>query len=634
VKKKQSSNIQECIFNYQRLLGQSIFQEDVEECFKAAKFNQKTRSRNVCLQLLISRKLELMSMEEKSNILKCIDSRGNGLNIVRECSEVPMDKASCKSEICISEKELLLQIKNKYCPETLYSSDKSRQDCIQAILSNNLNYLDLEDRDLQACETQTASLPKAIRESAIKKCQRLKLYEKLISKNSLEVAPCWDRTKYSSLKDQQSCDEDAKDFYEEIEKCKNNPTNLDVISCMENLEPKEFLGHNLEIIANKYGVSELESKCPTGMTSIEKCRVAVLYGNGSFDPMKDDPNSCASDSECFNSKLSSLNQTRSQNGVDDLFTSPLSFDESSSDGTLGIIGGSVGAAAMASNFLESSNASEVSEGLSAENELMASLSENQSDSSSGAAQVETKPDSGAHGLLEDFRRIRFIKHPDPNCKNIGRASLLRVSGTLLAGGIIAYGGSQVLKNFKNKKDKNYSAMKGLVILGQTTIGALMLKKAFYMKAKNLTARTCEDIAVEDLSNVSSSFSQYCDRKAPKTSELKLDDLLLNNLWISSAYAEQSPQQLLNNFTQMNQGQPQDIFSFSRKLTGVGKDISKEYNKEALSSGAMTKIIECNVLLGTVSKDLEINEDNLKAKVQQVKEIEKIASKLEKEQKND
>lgn len=291
-------------------LGRYLYEDDTKVCFDQRKLNTQTKSKIVCLNMILSNVFGFLSEEEKSAITSCIKSKAGGFSgylngnnqAYADCAKpyadadenlcfdnMTTDGNKLISELlppnntkatqgCISEKTLFEEVANRYCPVKLYAINELRQKCIEDLMKANMSLLDINADDMEYCQgyaNDYGSSGSPENNAALKKCLRTRMYAKMLENNLLEVANCWDTSKYDSIRNRQGCTKKAEQFYDGLDKCEQWEDANQIAQCLSKLRPKEFTQSYLETKA--VTLRRDVSMCQVNDPRYENCMMNRIY---------------------------------------------------------------------------------------------------------------------------------------------------------------------------------------------------------------------------------------------------------------------------------------------------------------------------------------------------------------------
>jgi len=537
-----SRKIFDCEREIKSVVTKALYEKDYERCENTRNFNMETKSPIVCANIILSPQLSFLSDAEEQALADCLEGVSpSAKEEVKKCvytmfdknedlcfdklvdneetlkKLLPKDSPQLKPGMCISEKDLLEQMKNRYCPARLFETSAEMDTCIQMILDQGLRIFRVSPEELKMCEAMAQKEPTdVLKEIAKKKCLRTVMYSKMLENNLLEVARCWNKAEYPTLKDRRKCNEEAQSFYRMLDGCESMTAPESVKACLGSLSPPEFLRNYLETKAVKFGVDV--TSCNVGAPDYLECMLKRLY------PSAEDYNllkanllsSCNKDgtgvmSECqdafaqidqapmdgqelsakyfedMDKKVSEIvnNSPPPQSDVDDVSTGANGLGDAGDTGTNGQPKGyTVDTSDVLSGGSNNATGSVVVAGAGAGSLLMnnKSTGKDANNQLNNFSDIASKDLDDSEGLFASFKNIKFRKHPDHLCQQIGKGAMLRVAGTV--GGVVttAIVHARVMK--KHKEDGGQGkAFDHLKQAWKGAIAGVGVKLAFNTMAK-------------------------------------------------------------------------------------------------------------------------------------------------------
>lgn len=459
-----------------------------------------------------------------SNEELCFGDLIEGVGDIREL--LPAESATeLTGNQCIVESQLLEELKNRYCPERLLETRHDADLCMKMILEQGLRIFDVKIDELKKCEEVAQSAPEATREAVKKKCIRAVLYSKMLENQMLEVSDCWDKNKYKTVRERLECSENAKRFYRELEACEIMTEPARVQACLSELEPKDFLRQYLEKKAIKFGIN-VQDCDPEGVQSVYvQCMLGKLFpGAEQYNMLRGDIiNNCNKqgtgllqactdavariDRERLNIPDNQrLSATQFQN-LETQVRNSVTGQPVPTTGTNGATGGggttgqpmptsgttgATGVAGTTGQPMPTSGTTGANGTITAGTVAVVAGTgaritrpnspQEANDQLTNFQQVSQERFDDGPGIFKSFRNMKFRKHPDHLCKNIGKGAMLRVAGTV--GGVITAAVVHMSVMKKHKKDGGQS--KAFDHLKQAWKGALAgigVKLAFNTMAR-------------------------------------------------------------------------------------------------------------------------------------------------------
>lgn len=275
---------QPCIDSLRRKLKMTYFKEDVKRCQpdQSDFVAEQTTAIKVCEDFLLSKVLGFATDLELSSLAMCLESKSDtDIEGVNQCvmdyrAEMAEKDESNTPEGMLSEKDLIDQLKDRYCPVPLYSANYGQYECVNDLITDYMNDMQLSN-DCETSAAVTRAQNDSMREAALAVCQRKEVYNSLLEKNVLEVADCWSRKQYPSMDDRKDCRERAMDIDREIRQCEGMGEKEQIIQCLSNIEDKEALQRYLLANAQRLKI-DAQARCgnASGQNYIN-CMLGMVY---------------------------------------------------------------------------------------------------------------------------------------------------------------------------------------------------------------------------------------------------------------------------------------------------------------------------------------------------------------------
>jgi len=452
--------------------------KDSKECQNKSIYKTQNAIQ-VCKNFFLTKSMSLITESERSDLFACL-GKGNKSSLTDEmigsCLGKTIEPENDK------EKELLAQLEAMYCYEPKFNTKTEKKKCLEDLILNNLSELD----NIAGCEGIFDADDKI-------RCQRLKLYEKLLGVNPddpMVANACWNNVEKKSFKERNQCQTDAAAAAKEVSTCLSDQVAQSdkFSSCFSKIKPKDmaldFLVRNTRA---KYPDREEEIKFCLKKKSpdLENC-LLNLHSGASPDIIADQ--ACAFE-EDFNT--CKANQDPSSLAVDPSLVTGGSNSSGSPD--TGLNANSAGAAAGASPAA-GKGAGKILGGATAAVTGAAAIGlfSGVGKGTSGAAnqisglanQAGFTSEKEKFDLFRSFKNMKFKRHPDHLCKNIGKGATLRVVGTV--GGIVTAGVIHALVMKKAKKETGQAkAFDHLKHIWKGVLAGVVVKLAFNALANGI-----------------------------------------------------------------------------------------------------------------------------------------------------
>jgi hypothetical protein len=413
--------------------------KDFQDCKNETVYNTDD-AKNVCTNFFLTKSLALVTEDDRKNLYNCMGGAKTTVTKdvkVHECLGKSIEADNAK------EKEMLTALKNMYCYEPKFTTEAEKKKCLEDIILNNLSELD----HIEGCESELDPDKKI-------NCQRLKLYEKLLGvdpNNPVVAHACWHNVEKKSLKERQKCQEDAAKVSQELQNCLSGkePNKTKYTNCYSKITPKDkaldFLVKSIR--ANNPGKEAQIAFClEQEPEKVEKCLLNINSGLTA---------DIIADQDCaFEEDFEACKKAK-----DETWTAPAVVADGDDPGQLKKNNGNVvtpGAKDITGTPSGINNTVPVIIGALGGGSTLASFSGGKGKGSNSivnglgnATNMSSKDEK--FDLFRSFKNMKFKRHPDHLCKQIGKGATLRVIGTVA--GVVTAGivHAVVMKNYKEEK---------------------------------------------------------------------------------------------------------------------------------------------------------------------------------------
>lgn len=405
--------------------------KDNLECELTEKYNTED-SVSVCKNFFLTKSMSLVGDKKRKKLFDCLGEDASDAS-VKVCIGKTIKAVNSK------EQGLLDEIQAMFCTEPKFNSS-NKDKCLEDVILNNLNELD----NIEGCENELDSEKKV-------DCQRIKLLEKLAGikpDDSLVASSCWSNAESKSYDERIECQEKAAAMAKQVEACLGEgiPQTKRYTACLAGLKPEDMM---LEYLA-KYN----RSKFPDRETEIkfclekdsperEKCLVN-LHTESSSDIIADQD--CATQEDfnsCMRAKDPSWVPGKTSNVAGTTDTNPDKSKSTNSTGTDGRNSNTTTGAAVGSTVVVAGAG------------LLSNSSRGSSNSNTNIANLNSSTnmtsDKEKFNLFRNFKNMKFKRHPEHICQQIGKGATMRVVGTVAS--VITAGIVHAVVMAKYKKEK-------------------------------------------------------------------------------------------------------------------------------------------------------------------------------------
>jgi hypothetical protein len=431
----------------------------------------------VCEDLLLSKVLGFSTQKELAALVDCMKKVTPDTNktAVKACV------AALRNRDDPSEKDLLAQLKDKYCPMEIYDNPQARDECLEQLLLNNMVDVDISKNCQAQVDADDALTTADQKDAALNRCKRMAVYQHLLDKEEFEISDCWDNNKYPTMKDRKKCRDRAVAANRKIRRCERYTDPQMLKSCLDRIKDQDFLDRYMVTKAKKNGIDI--SMCKKTSPHFSSClQNRVLNENGEL--FATDSNNCflSGDPKACEGKDKALSAVGSSGVVNVNMNKSNSVNNSNN--IVDNVAGSVLGGAGAGGIITATNSSGGGGKGGGAEMTMGGLGTPKGDNN--------------WKMMKSYRYIKLRKHSNPICSLIGKAALLRVVGTVggvVTTGIIHYKVMQDYEKEQKKKDANMqlSAMDHIKKGWKAVAAGAAVKLAFNSLAKNkyLEAQTKE-----------------------------------------------------------------------------------------------------------------------------------------------
>lgn len=239
----------DCVEKMRNKFGEAYYKDEMARCSEANGFSTD-KSVAVCKDILISNVLALQTPAEKEKLLKCVKNSSNN-DAVKVCVS---DYLAPKD---MDEKTALDELMSKYCPSSEFNTEPKQKECLEGLLLENLQDFPMSK--------ECSSLRDDV---ARNKCHRMALYKRLLKNESENSYDCWNHKKFSTMKQREECQDQAKVAFEKVKKCELKVGD-ERISCLEKIKSNPVAGID---VARKEATRDLREYLNSlGVPGLETC---------------------------------------------------------------------------------------------------------------------------------------------------------------------------------------------------------------------------------------------------------------------------------------------------------------------------------------------------------------------------
>jgi len=516
---------EKCDQMHRQKIFKTRLSNDIEYCHKGSKFSDKQlKAKRACEDMLLFNIIGFKTVDELKALSQCIyplsleDSDG-----INQCLN------NVDSED-INEKALKEQLMDKYCSEKFYTERVKQLKCFNDLM--NANFV---DKDFTAqCSSETLDIKdKYQREIAQKHCEKIALYKHLLDKKEFEIDECWNADKYKTFDDKAKCTKDARLLNTEIMKCEQLTDQEAQITCFTSLEPEYDLSRYLKTKAYKLNIDI--SSCDRSI-KLTECILNKLLNNEYGIPLNlTDKNNCKMDMDpkgCTEIQAPFDKNMKSDRGevVDDNLIANKSSnanDPKNKDGKGNVLGLEKGLNKSGSKTNINGESMLLIAGGSGVLASLGGKSKNKKNNDKNLNKDnKSSKDSGLFGFMNDIKNLK-IKSDLQSCKNIKKASVIRLGGLVLGTAAVVLAGVKATKMIKDSKEnknaqkKSFQAM-GVLLAGTAT--GVGIKLMANVMAKNILKENVNTALEDELNHPGLTCSPT---KTKKTSIFERETLPLD-----------------------------------------------------------------------------------------------------------